>query len=516
MSRIAQSRGSADVLQHGRVLTDAQAWRACALLIVGLVLAANAWHLSRQAGAPAWDDAWYLENSFRFFHALRDGLPAFLKEYASSFKIKAPLISLLPLPLYALFGVGEKVALWANQLFFALTLFFVHRIARELHGERAAWAAVIAAALTPLLYGLSRVFLVECLLTALVAWAQWLILRARPGRRAAAQLGAAAGLGLLAKVMFPLYAAGAVWLKRRELRDGARITLCVAAALAASWYAFNAVYVLGFAFSAGFGSVVLDSGSAAGISGLSSYLRDVAINGLSWPGVACALVVLALAGPARWRVESARSFLLVWLAVPFAAFAFGMNKDIRYLAPALPALAVFLGAAAATLAEKGRGWVVGACAVPMLAVLAAQTFGGAAAMSYNGAPIRAERWDRAALIAAAAKAAPRGTFAVALEHAELNANNLSSLSAAAGSGPRFVSLGYAQRSAEGALIRLKDKGADHLIVFDGVPDAELPAFLNRANDGLRALLGTRSLPAERLSTVSLAAGVKATVYRLKP
>jgi hypothetical protein len=47
-----------------------------------------------------------------------------------------------------------------------------------------------------------------------------------------------------------------------------------------------------------------------------------------------------------------------------------------------------------------------------------------------------------------------------------------------------------------------------------VPTAELPDYLNRVNDGVRAALGTRSLPARPESTVSLAPGVTATIWRL--
>lgn len=489
-------------------------WRWAGVLVVTALFAANAWHLSTQSGAPAWDDAWYLEESFRIFNSLRRGLGAFFSEYAGAFRIKAPLIALLPLPLYALFGAGEKVALWANQALLAATLFFVFRIARALHGERAAWAAVMAAALTPILYGLSRVFLVECLLTALVAWAQWLILSARPGRRAAAGLGAVLGLGLLAKVIFPLYAAGTLWLKRGELRPAVKVSALAALAVASTWYAFNAVYVLGFAVKAGFGSVVKVTGAASGLGGAPAYLADLGTNALSWAGVTCAASLLAVAGAPRWRVAGAPLFLGAWIGVPFLVFLVGLNKDIRYVAPALPALAILIGAAAATLVEKRRPLLPAGALAVMLGVLAIQTFGWGPAMAYNGAPVRAERWDRSALVAAAAAADPDGVFAVALEHPQLNANNLSSMAAARGQEATFVNLGYAQPSLEAALIRLKDKSVDHVILFDGVPSAELPGYLNQVNEALRRALGTRRLPAEQVSAVSLAPGVQATVFRL--
>jgi hypothetical protein len=77
-----------------------------------------------------------------------------------------------------------------------------------------------------------------------------------------------------------------------------------------------------------------------------------------------------------------------------------------------------------------------------------------------------------------------------------------------------VSLGYAQDSAEGALIRLKDKGASALVLVEGLPASETPAFLNRANEGVAAAVRTGRLPARETELVPLAAGITARVFRL--
>jgi hypothetical protein len=104
--------------------------------------------------------------------------------------------------------------------------------------------------------------------------------------------------------------------------------------------------------------------------------------------------------------------------------------------------------------------------------------------------------------------------AIALEHPRLNANNLAALAAARGLDLRFVSLGYAQTSAEAALIRLKDKDADRLIIVSGIPEDRLPAFLNRANSGVAAALASGRLPARETVRVNLGPGVTAVVYRI--
>ena len=496
-------------------------WRAACAAVCALSLAGTAWHLFHNAAPPSYDDGWYLEYSFRFFHALRGGPLALLREYTESFGFKAPLISLLPLPLYALFGPSERIAAWANLPLLALALWGVFGVARRLYGERAAWGAAAALALAPIVYGVSRIYFVECLLTALVCCAVREMLRPGPPRRRGARVGFWLGLGLLGKVLFPLYIIGPAWALRRELRDSAKSALLIGGIIAASWYAFNTPAVVGFALSAGFGRIARDYGGfplAPEI--LAHYGGTLGRDALSWPYLAAALALGAAAWrrrPTGWRWGSSERLLAAWIGLPLLVFTLGVNKEIRYAAPALPAFAVAVGALAAGLSRRASGAaLVAALALLPLGVFCSQTFGAPrmARLNHNGPPSADPGWERGAVVDALAAAAPGGaTAAVALEHRLFNANNLSSLAASRGLPLRFVNLGYAQASVEGALIRLKDKGARYLIFVDGtVP--ELPLFLNRANDALRARVSSGALPARRLAVIPIADGLTAELYGL--
>lgn len=485
-------------------------------------LGGTAWHLAGAHRAPTFDDAWYLETSFRLFSALREGPLSFASAYAGALRIKAPLISLTPFPLYALFGMSERVALWTGPVLAAWTAWSVRKIGRRLHGPEAGDAAGALVLAIPLLYGLSRIFFVETLLTALVAATIAAALESRAGDRAdAVRLGALVGLGLLAKSLFPVYVALPLWLRRRELAPRAPLAAAVAAGVAATWYAFNLPFVVGFGFSAGFGAIARDyaPGSALSPGALAGYALDLVRSGLSWPlsaaGLLVASCVLVLRRP-RGLDEGGR-LLLAW-AAPLALFAVGVNKDLRYAAPVLPVFALAAAAGWARLRGAARHACAAALAATALWVYAGQTFGvpTAPALAYNGTA-RASSWDRAALVDALERSAtPSSVVAVALEHPDMNANTLASLAASRGRAWRTTSLGYAQASAEGALIRLKDKDADHLVLFDGVTDAELPAFLNRANDGIAARVASGKLRTRPLAEVAVAPGVTARVLRLLP
>lgn len=497
-----------------------RAWRWTALAVIACVAFANAWHVAFDRTPPTWDDAWYLENSFRFFHALQRGPWAFAVEYASSFRTKAPLISLLPLPVYAVVGLSERAAIWANQACWAACVTLVLALGRRLYGERAGWAAAAAYALIPLSYGLSRLFFVESVLTMLVCAFYLQLLRRSPSRRSAAELGATAGLGLLAKSIFPLYAAGGLWKERKSLRAHAALSVAAAALVAGSWYAFNAVYVAGYAYMAGFGRVARDYGDAAVFAPavLQQYAMRVGGDALSWPWLSCAAAACLLAGR-KAAIEERDRAALLWLLFPLAVFTLGVNKDIRFLAPALPALALLVGARVEAAAVKRGGALALGLALPPLMVLGAQTWGlpWDAPLAYNGPARPAPGWDRGAVLGAlAGSAQPASVVAVAFEHRWLNANSLASLCAERGLPWRFVNLGYSQASSEGALIRLKDKGADHLIIVEGEIPPDLPAFLNRANDGVAAAVASGRLRTTLVGRAAVTAGLTAAVYRLTP
>lgn len=485
-------------------------------------LACTAFHLARNAAPPSYDDAWYLETSFRLFSALKAGPLAFGRAYVEALRIKAPLLALVPLPLYAVFGMGERVAVWANLPLAALAAWAWSRAAAEWWREhpRGRDAAVLAgalAALLPLAYGLSRVFFAETLVSALLALTAWRCAAAKASdRREGFRLGLLLGLGLLAKSTFPLLAAGFVWPARERLKPHAKTALLVGGVLAATWYAFNLPYVAGYAWSAGFGSVARGYAGRGGLGARLDWLASIARDGFSWPlAAAMAAVAAAASGGRRPRLDDGAR-LALWGAVPLLAYAAGVNREPRLVAPLLPLGALLAARTAVSLERpRARALAAGTLLLAGLAVCAEQTFFAPpeSALAYNGAPSADTGWDRGAVVAAAARAAGEdGVAAVALEHARLNANNLSSLAAARGLTLRFVSLGYAQSSAEGALIRLKDKGAGALVLVDGASDA--PPEFNRANAGMAEAVDSGRLHAERTERVALAPGITAAIYRL--
>src|SRR4029077_1451500 len=85
----------------------------------------------------------------------------------------------------------------------------LYRMGRIYSSSRAGLLAVYIAGTMPMVYGLSRWFLVECGLMAIICAAMWMLAEWNDfaGAWNGFLLGGACGLGLLMKVSFPVYVA---------------------------------------------------------------------------------------------------------------------------------------------------------------------------------------------------------------------------------------------------------------------------------------------------------------------
>ncbi|HLK64110.1 MAG TPA: glycosyltransferase family 39 protein [Bryobacteraceae bacterium] len=326
---------------------------------------------------PNWDDAWYLANSLRLYDAWTDGgIIGAAGQFLASLSFKAPLITALPLPFYWLAGRHWQAAFLVNIGAMLVLFAAVWAIGSRLRGPRTGLMAVYICGTLPLLYGLSRWYLVEYPLAAAVAVAFWLVLVAAADERTVATFafGMVCGLGLLLKADFPLFVGPMAVLLLLRRRDRGRTLLAILAPaflLAAPWYVLHWRATLENAISAGFGAsaVIQGTGEIFSLSALSKYLGIVVDRGISEYYLAVVVLAAAIALQRRSKVFRESACLLLWLT-PFLVFAFGGNKDVRYIAPILPGFA--LGAACLLdCATENRRWIgVVVLAFPLISLLA--------------------------------------------------------------------------------------------------------------------------------------------------
>jgi hypothetical protein len=158
--------------------------------------------------APTWDDAIYLTKSLAMVDALADrGLLGYARTFLTVMDLKPPLIAALPTAIYLIVGRHPRAACAVNLLFMLLLFAAVFRIARKFSSARAGLLAVYIVATMPMVYGLSRWYLVECSLTATVAIAIYVLCESDQMANAwkILALGFLCAAGLLLKFSFPLY-----------------------------------------------------------------------------------------------------------------------------------------------------------------------------------------------------------------------------------------------------------------------------------------------------------------------
>jgi 4-amino-4-deoxy-L-arabinose transferase-like glycosyltransferase len=352
----------------------------CALMFF-FIAASAAWLLLNRAPSQ-WDDSWYLTNSLTLFDSLGGGLPAYAKAYLSMLRIKPPLITVLPTPIYLLLGRNPRLAYLVDLAAMPVMLGALYSIARRLGTRTTALVAVFIAGTMPLLYGLSHWFLVDYLLTALVCLTVYLVFIAleRQETRIFFWMGTVCGLGLLVKISFPLYVfLPILYLLIRSSKSGASLIALLAPALALTlpWYALNYRDAIARAFFSGYSPLVHAAGYGTGpvfsVRAISTYLFNLINSGASAYYSLLALALLPFwirptfwKDPTRHRPE--RLVLILW-AFPFAIFLFAPNKDLRLVAPILPVLALILAFALTSAARGNRIGLTGVLVVPLTTFL---------------------------------------------------------------------------------------------------------------------------------------------------
>jgi len=480
---------------------------------------------------PTWDDAAYLTSSFILWDRLAAfDLLGFLDGFSQAMGFKAPLIALLPFPVFLAAGKGFAQASGSQLLALAALSFFAWRIGDRLRPPYGGPLAVWMVNLTPIVYGLSRHFYVETLLAALCAAVLCFLLEGgRPKT-----LGALLGLGMLCKLTFPVYVGVPVLLlalRRRSWRDWAW-TLGIAAAVASVWYARNAGSAILFARSAGYGATAA-SQSPWRLASAWDYVSLVVRQGWGWPHT-CMIVAF---GALLWRRtgmpkgEPARDAiaLAAWALVPTLFFSTGLAPELRWSGPATAGagvcLALLLARMLEDVPERLRVWAGAAVLVLPAAVYVEQTFGvrtippGSGAPTpyvWNGPPRKGGFWGQDKLWAFVAKdaASTPGVkhVVLAVSHKFFNSATADAYAVLHGWPARFRN--YSRYpTAQAALRFIEGYGADYIISVEGLPEAELDPRLNRDNPAVLAAIRDGALPFRQWAEADLPNGAKARVFK---
>jgi hypothetical protein len=240
---------------------------------------------------------------------------------------------------YALFGKTIDAAQWANLPAIAVLLIATYGIGRTILKPLAAAAAAVIVSFYPLMLWLSRETLIDYWLTSLVASAIWLLILTKEfsNKKFAVLFGIVCGLGMLTKWTFVLFVLlPALWAARKNLKNAATAAI-VAIGIAAYWYAFAAqalLHLLSINTAQSFGEG--DPGRFT-VEAATFYVRALEGSQLFLP-----LFILFVAGAIALLFNFNRSWIPIalWIAGGWLGLMLFQNKDPRYTAPLLPAIAL--------------------------------------------------------------------------------------------------------------------------------------------------------------------------------
>lgn len=341
-----------------------------AALLVALVAfhaAVNCYYLAIDNQPPGWDQSYHLLQSqdyARIAAHLNRNMPL---QLLNKYSFYPPLVYLATGPLYALFGFSEDVATYVNIPFLAVAIFCTYGIGLRLVGRRTALIAAALFSFYPSIFGLSREYMIETALVATVSLTNyWAIRTSLRTHRQAVIYGVFLSLALLTKFIAPLFTAGPllyvlIRAGGRSLpgapRDGSNVPIHTKAGLVRSLVRARVGQV------AAMSAAILTVAGLWYIPHLREISRDLTFNsnggyipqaGLSltsfgyYPGVLVniamfvPLALLTIPGALYLSLKNRQAGLLLalWGLPAYVALSVVPLKDVRWIVPVLPALAL--------------------------------------------------------------------------------------------------------------------------------------------------------------------------------
>jgi len=368
----------------------------CYLLLFVLIaghIAANIIWISRNRAPMFWDPADYLTLSQEYQIQMQSGGNGLWWAYQNLDKTRAPLLPVLALPFYKIFGNELAAAMCVNYLAIVVLCLSIYGIG-SLICDR--WLGLIAAylvMLAPAMFGLSHTFFVEFPMAAAIAATIYFCLSAHkhPFYVSIPLIALSAAAAMLLKVTFPIFLALPIlfiilWQLFRAVVEGSNAHLAafvktlggvvIALVIASTWYVPNIKSALDF--------IMKNVSGARGATysmPIPDYLTEEArMTFLSYHVLA--LLILLILSVLAWLFakrpqpraavphENHKDTNLIailavaaWFVVALYACLHVEDKEVRILFPALPALAILI---AMSYRSMARGWRIIPAAVLLL------------------------------------------------------------------------------------------------------------------------------------------------------
>lgn len=369
--------------------------------IVSLSAASTVSWIAVDRTNPPYDEAHYLWSTLQYVHAFhRDGAGGLINAFFTVDRYQGPGYPAWVFPWMLVLGPSVQSALVSNLVLWVILLLTVAAIARLLFGMAAGITAMVVASTIPGLLIVMHLALVD---VAAVTWACLAVLamlRSEDFARwvPAMAAGVFAGAGLLTKATVLLFLVGPVVIigsraalrlrvmapvRRLDIAGNMIISIAVALALAAPWYAANWDTTISYIQSATSGPLAVGAGpvnplNPVAVAALSVRIVSYYLSFWLAFGISVAAAVLlwtrfrsATSKPMRGPRGVMRRWtwllVLTWVLIPVGVLMTSRNQDPRQALVILPVIAIVFAGLCTTLRPRIRASLT---AVVVLALLA--------------------------------------------------------------------------------------------------------------------------------------------------
>jgi 4-amino-4-deoxy-L-arabinose transferase-like glycosyltransferase len=376
---------------------NADLWMLGAIWLLGALY--DRFWLARDRAVPQWDQTHHLTGSLNYLHALQNAHWFSGEWWRSLWMLSSknpPLPYIATAPFQQLFGKGPDEALWVMLLWSGILLISIYALGKHLFNREVGLLAAFICMVMPGMYVYRLQYLIDYPLTALVAasfccltlWREVNPLPSLPSKTPksppllgevlikqwlwAIILGLCLGLSFMAKqaVIFFLFVP-LVWTFFRNLwqRAWGRIAQLIAAFGIAGliffpWYSTNWIYFIGN-YQSGIAAAAVREGDpplntlAAWIYYFQQLPHYYSLPLLVIPIAGLLLSAIQVALSTRPVRKSTSLYSLYWLALflvsSYLLCSALVNKDTRYILPALPIFSIILAKGLLTFRDRATG-----------------------------------------------------------------------------------------------------------------------------------------------------------------
>lgn len=315
-----------------------------------------------------WDGGDYFYKSLQYYNVFKEPGPDFISKFNGISTYRPPLLMLLSVPFYHVFGRSTDVAVMTNVLFLIILLLSVYGIGRRLHTKESGLMAAFLVSVFPIIFGLSRSYWQDFPLTAMVSLSIYLLIRTGHfrDRKYSILFGVSAGLGMLTKWTHFIFITGVFlyvfFAPFKSEQGGAQkagvpalnllYAVLSAAAFASFWYIPNGLNVATKLLGLSIGVTGSEAtrfqqlGETFGPSGIFNltsftyYAGKLVNDQISFFFASLFLVFIIVLF--KKKMTGKLWICLLWIIVPVIAFTLIKNKTPRNTVPMLPAVAMII------------------------------------------------------------------------------------------------------------------------------------------------------------------------------